>query len=332
MDAQGDARKDAQKDPLSDVLRLVGLTGGVFMDADFTAPWSVAGKVSPELCRPFMAPPDHVVAFHYVVEGAFWLTFEDGVTHQVRAGELVMMPHNQLHYFGSAPGARGVRVGDLIDKTAERPKLVKLVHGGGGERTRMVCGFLGGNGQLHPLLTSLPRVMTIELATLPSGDWMKITFVHATQTLAEGDAGAGTMVSRIAELLFAEAVRRYLSSLPPQETGWLAALRDPAIGRAISLMHARPAEAWTAEALAQEVNLSRSAFADRFSSLIGDPPMTYLLNWRMNLAKQQLRGSSRSIAQIAFDVGYNSEAAFTRAFSRQVGSPPAAWRKEAQQT
>ncbi len=314
-------------DALSDVLRLVGMTGGVFMDADFTAPWSVAGKVAPEICRPFMAPPEYVVAFHYVVEGDFWLTFEDGESRQMHAGELVMLPRNDLHFFGSASGLAAVSVGELIQKN-EAPKVVRIVHGGGGARTRMVCGFLGGNGQLHPLIANLPRVMTFALVDLPSGDWMKLTFVHAAQTLLDGDAGAGTTVARIAELLFVEAVRRYLVALPPEETGWLAGLRDPAVGRSLSLMHARPAEGWTTEALAHEVNLSRSAFAERFSSLIGEPPMTYLFNWRMKLATQYLRETGRTIAQIAFDVGYQSEAAFTRAFHRQFGVPPATWRKE----
>jgi AraC-like DNA-binding protein len=163
---------------------------------------------------------------------------------------------------------------------------------------------------------------------LPSGDWMARTFAYAAQTLAEGDPGAATVMAKTSELLFVEAVRRYLSSLPSEQTGWLAGLRDPVIGRALSLIHARPNNDWTAEALAREANLSRSAFADRFTTVVGVPPMRYLLNWRMQVAMQKLRETRQTIAQIAFEVGYESEAAFTRAFRREFDRPPAAWRKE----
>ena len=315
-------------DPLSDVLRLVGLTGGVFLDAEFTAPWSVSGKVAPELCRPYMVEPEYVVGFHYVVEGALVLTLADGASRRISAGELVMLPRNDLHVFASAGGLAAISVGGLIQK----PRIAgvaKLIYGGGGTRTRMVCGFLGGNVQLHPLLVNLPPVMTLELTTLPSGDWMQRNLAYAAQTLADGDPGAATVMVKMSELLFVEAVRRYLAALPPEETGWLAGLRDPAIGRALSLMHARLNEDWTADALARKVNLSRSTFADHFTALIGVPPMRYLLNWRMQVAKHKLQESRQTIAQIAFDVGYESEAAFTRAFRREFGLPPATWRKAA---
>jgi len=315
-------------DALSDVLRRVGLTGGVFINAEFTAPWSVSGKVAPELCRPYMVQPEYVVGFHYVVEGAFILTLADGAPRRISAGELVMLPRNDLHVFGSAGGLAATGVGVLMEKPGVSG-VARIIHGGGGARTRMVCGFLGGNVQLHPLLVNLPQVMTLELATLPSGDWMERTFSYAAQTLAEGDPGAATVMAKMSELLFVEAVRRYLAALPREETGWLAGLRDPAIGRALSLMHARLNEGWTADALAREVNLSRSAFADHFTTLIGVPPMRYLLNWRMQVARQKLQEAHRTIAQIAFEVGYESEAAFTRAFRREFGLPPAMWRKAA---
>jgi AraC-like DNA-binding protein len=316
-------------DALSDVLRLVGLTGGVFIDAEFTAPWSVSGKVAPEFCRPYVtSPPEYVIGFHYVVEGDFVLTLDGDTPRRIGAGELVMLPHNDPHVFASAGGVAGIGAGALMQKPGTSG-VSRIVHGGGGARTRMVCGFLGGNVQIHPLLINLPPVMTIELATLPSGDWMERTFAHAAHTMADGDPGAATVMTKMSELLFVEAVRRYLATLPPEQTGWLAGLRDPAIGRALSLMHARLNENWTADALAREVNLSRSTFADRFTTLIGVPPMRYLLNWRMQVARQKLREANRPIAQIAFEVAYESEAAFTRAFRREFGLPPAEWRKTA---
>jgi AraC-like DNA-binding protein len=315
-------------DALSDVLRVVGLTGGVFMDAEFSEPWSVAGQVGPELCRPYMAQPAQVVSFHYVVEGGFELRLKGEPPCTVVAGEAVLMPHNDLHVFGSHGNRAPVSVADLIQPPG-LSGLLKVIHGGGGARTRLVCGFLGGNEQMHPLLASLPPVMKIDIAGMPGGDWIGRTFTYAAQTLGDGDPGAATVVAKLSELLFVEAIRRYLAGLPPEETGWLAGLRDPAIGRALSLLHGRVADAWTSEALAREVNMSRSAFADRFTALLGQPPMRYLTAWRMQLARHSLMETRRTVAQIAFEVGYESEAAFNRAFRRECGSPPATWRRQA---
>jgi len=314
-------------DALSDVLRIVGLTGGVFMDAEFSAPWSVAGKMSPELCRPFMSDPEQVMGFHYVVEGQLELRIEGRPTVTIGAGEAVLLPGNDLHVFGSGGGLPTIPVSSLEPQSVAGG-MARFVHGGGGARTHVVCGFLGGNEQLHPLLASLPPVMKIALEPLPSGDWIGRTFSFAAQMAAVADPGSATVLAKVSELLFVEAVRRHLMSLPAEETGWLAGLRDPAIGRALSLLHARVAENWTAEALAHEVSMSRSAFADRFAALVGQPPMRYLTAWRMQLARNQLAATPRTIAQIAYDVGYESEAAFSRAFRRECGAPPAAWRKK----
>ena len=161
------------------------------------------------------------------------------------------------------------------------------------------------------------------------GDWIRHTFGFAARTLAEGDPGSATVVSKLSELLFVETVRQYLATLPPEHTGWLAGLRDPAIGRALSLLHAKLDQNWSSDALAYEVNMSRSAFADRFTSVVGQPPMRYLTSWRMQVARQQLQETRRSVAQIAHEVGYDSEEGFTRAFRRECGVPPAAWRKRA---
>lgn len=314
-------------DALSDVLRVVGLTGGVFMEAELTAPWRIAGRMSPEYCSPFMTPPPLVIAFHYVTEGRFSIEFEDGTAGEVRAGEVILLPRNDLHFFGSGGTAPTIEAGTLIQPPQEFGVAKMLYLGGGGERTRMVCGFLGGSMQLHPLLANLPPIIVLPLAELPSGEWMARTFSYAAQTLADGDPGAGAVMARMSELLFVEAVRRHLATLPPERTGWLAGLKDPAIGRALSLMHARLNEDWTADALAHEVNMSRSAFAERFTTLIGVPPMRYLTSWRIQVAAQKLRETRLTIAQIAYEVGYESEAAFTRAFRREVGAPPATWRR-----
>jgi AraC-like DNA-binding protein len=315
-------------DALSDVLRVVGLTGGVFLEAEFTEPWTIAGKVAPDLCRPFMVQPRQVVCFHYVVEGGFRLSMPDGQTLAVGSGEAVMLPRNDLHVLGSQVDLPPVAANELLSGP-EPLGVFKIRHGGGGARTHMICGFLGGNDELEPLLEALPAAMKIDFAALPSGDWIGRTFAYAAQTLSAGDPGAATVLAKLAELLFVESVRRYLARLSSDETGWLAGLRDPVIGRALSLLHTRVQEEWTAEKLAHEMHMSRSSFAERFTAVIGQPPMRYLTRWRMQIARQRLRDSRDSVAQIAFEVGYDSEAAFTRAFHRECGAPPALWRRHA---
>jgi AraC-like DNA-binding protein len=316
-------------DALSDVLRVTGLTGGVFMEAEFTAPWAIMAKVSPELCRPFMVLPQQLVCFHYVAEGAFLMQLEDGRLWEVRAGEAIMLLRNDAHVMTSAPNLAPVAASEII-KPPDDLGVPRISYGGGGERTRLVCGFLGGDAQLNPLLDHMPVALKIEVGAIPGGQWIAQSFAYAAQALSGGDPGAATVAARMAELLFVETVRRHLAELPAEQTGWLAGLRDPAIGRALSIMHARLNENWTAEALASAVNMSRSAFAERFTTLIGAPPMRYLTNWRMQVAAGRLRGSRDTIAQIAFAVGYESEAAFTRAFRREMGQPPATWRRHAQ--
>lgn len=315
-------------DALSDVLRIVGLTGGVFLEAEFTEPWAIAGKIAPDLCRPFMVQPRQIVCFHYVFEGALELRMPGADPVAVGSGEAILLPKNELHVLGS-PGDLPPIGADQLLQRPETLGVFRIRHGGGGARTRVICGFLGGGDELQPLLDSLPPAMKIDFSTLPSGDWIGRTFAYAAQTLSEGDPGAATVLAKLSELLFVESVRRYLASLPPEGTGWLAGLRDPVIGRALSLLHSRVEEDWTAEKLASEVAMSRSAFAERFTGLLGQPPMRYLTGWRMQLARRQLRDSRAAIAQIAFDVGYTSEAAFTRAFRRECGVPPAVWRRQA---
>ncbi len=317
-------------DALSDVLRVVGLTGGVFVEAEFTDPWLVEGQIDPAYCKPFMPIPERIVCFHYVLDGEFDLRVECGEGARVEAGEAVLLPHNDKHIFGSAPNISPVNSGELV-QPAEGAGLAVIRHGGGGALTRMVCGFLGGGLELGLLLANLPPIMVIRASGMPGGEWLTTSFTYAATKLAGGDPGAATVMAKMSELMFVETVRQYLAHLPGEQTGWLAGLRDPAVGRALSMLHAQVNHPWTAEALAAAVAMSRSAFAERFTQLIGVPPMRYLTNWRMQLAAGKLRDARLSIAQIAYDVGYESEAAFSRAFRREMGRPPAAWRRRLQQ-
>lgn len=313
-------------DALSDVLRVVRLTGGIFLDARFTAPWAVAGKVEPEEIRGFVERPQHVIGFHYVVAGRMIASVPGGAPIEVTAGEIILTPRNDKHILASAPGLTPVPAGVVV---GPGPGIEQIEFGGGGEETRMVCGYLGSDAQSNPVVAALPALLKLNVGATPGGAWIAQSFAFAAQQLAEGSVGASTVISKLSELMFVEAVRRHVESLPPEETGWLAGLRDNAIGKALALMHTEPNHDWCAEELASAVNLSRSAFAERFTALIGQPPMKYLTNWRMQVAAHKLRENRTTISQIAFDVGYESEAAFTRAFRREMGAPPATWRKQA---
>ena len=314
-------------DALSDVLRIVSLKGGVFLDAEFSEPWCILSQIGPEDCRPFIPEATHILSYHYVVEGELQVRVGDGAPVPLREGDIVVFPRNDAHCLGSAMEPHPVNAHELLLPPLGGG-LPRIVHGGGGRRTRLVCGYLGSDAQVSPLLETLPRMLCLNVAGTSTGGWMVQTFNGAIQEVARSEPGATTVISKMAELLFVEAVRRYVATLPSEETGWLAGLRDPVVGRALALLHSQVARPWTAEDLARKVGLSRSAFADRFTALIGQPPMHYLASWRMHVAAHRLREGRAAIAQIAFDVGYESEAAFTRAFKRQFGAPPASWRAQ----
>jgi AraC-like DNA-binding protein len=204
--------------------------------------------------------------------------------------------------------------------------LARIQHGGGGATTRIVCGYLASEAPHDLLIERLPRLLTLAVRDATTRAWIESSLGLAASELAANRAGAQTMLSKLSELLFAEAVRDYVASLPDSERGWLAALRDVHVGRALALLHERPAAEWRVDDLARRVGLSRSAFTDRFVALLGEPPIRYLARWRMQLALELLRDPARSVAEVAAAVGYDSEAAFSRAFKRALGVAPAAWR------
>lgn len=316
-------------DAFSDVLRVIRLSGGVFLEAELTAPWCVNGRISPEDCKPFQVTPRYVIALHFVTSGNMRLRVDGiGETLEVRAGELILLPHNDQHAFGSDLDVAPISARAVMQPT-RAGEIARVRHGGGGEATQVLCGFLGTDTSFGPLLSSLPAVLKLDVRATPLGTWIESSFRFAVSEIAAGRVGSATVIAKLSELLFVEAVNQYITSLPPERSGWLAGLRDPHIGRALELLHARPADAWSAERLAGEVGMSRSGFADRFVSLVGQPPMQYLTLWRMHLAAQQLREGRGTVAQVGFAVGYESEAAFSRAFKRQFDASPAAWRRRA---
>jgi AraC-like DNA-binding protein len=316
-------------DALSDVLRVAHLTGGVFLNAEFCAPWCVAARMAPEYCAPVLGSASHLIPYHYVIEGELHLRIEgeDAETFALGTGGVVLMPRNDLHLMGSDLSLPPVLASDLIQPT-RNGGLLSIRHGGDGARTQMICGFLGCDiVEASPIISNLPPALKLELARGAAADWIQSTFQYAADEVAAGRPGSDTVLAKLSELLFVEAVRQYAESLPEEQTGWLAGLRDTHVARALALIHHDIARQWTVDELGREVGLSRSALAERFTSLLGMPPMQYVASWRMQLAKQKLRTTGASLAQVADMVGYESEAAFSRAFKKAVGTAPATWRR-----
>ena len=205
-------------DALSDVLRVIRLSGGVFLEAQFTAPWCINGRISPEDCAAFQVLPRHVITSHFVASGQMQLRVGDEVLN-VRAGELVLLPHNDVHIFGSELGVAPISARDVI-QPAPAGDLMRIVHGGDGEMTQVLCGFLGTNNSFGPLLSSLPSVLKLDLRATPSGSWIESSFRFAISQIAAGRVGSTTVIAKLSELLFVEAVSHYIAGLPDDRQGW----------------------------------------------------------------------------------------------------------------
>jgi AraC-like DNA-binding protein len=314
-------------DALSDVLRVVRLKGGVFLNAEFTAPWCIFSQIGPEACGALLEGSDHLVIYHYVVEGRLAAQIPNGKPVEIEAGEVVIFPHNHDHLLGSHLDLPPVPASDVV-RASPGGGLRVMHHGGGGEQTRVVCGFLGCDRlDGNPLATALPPVLRFDTRQGSAAAWIKSSLEFAAEEIAARRAGSETVLAKLSELLFVESLRCYVEGLSEEQTGWLAGLKDPFVSRALSLLHGRLAQEWTVDDLGREVGLSRSALADRFTRLIGEPPMRYLARWRIQVAAHQLRINDMPLARIAEHVGYESEAAFSRAFKRNFGVPPAAWRR-----
>ena len=267
--------------------------------------------------------------YHVVTSGSCWASLlgHDAEPVRLMAGDVVAFPQGDAHVMSSAPGMRGDNVEDFEspDKQTQLPVLFNL-DGGGAERAHLVCGFLGCDSRpFNPLLEALPPILHIRSAGTAHSGWLREFSRFAVMEAGEKRMGGTSILSRLGELMFAELVRRYVESLPEESRGWLGGLRDRYIGRALNLMHGQPSRDWTLDQLAKEAGLSRSSFAERFTSYAGIPPMQYLQKWRLQIAASRLLQGD-GIAAIAADTGYESEAAFSRAFKRVIGVPPAEWR------
>jgi len=315
-------------DALSEVLKVLRLQTGIFLEADFTAPWCIDSAPGEDDVRHILPEAEHVAIYHLLVEGHCRACLADGsASVDLGPGDLLMLPLGEAHRLGSDLGLPPVRA-ELLVQPAAAAGPARIDYGGGGARTRFLCGYLACDRRLcQPLLGALPRLCRIPVGDGPATRWLISMFEMGAAESAGGRPGAETLMARLSELLFVDAIRRHVESLPEEQSGWFAGLRDPAVGRALAALHADPGRHWSIEDLARDAALSRSALAERFGRLIGEPPMQYLTRWRMGLAGQALRAGSEPVARIAERLGYESEAAFNRAFKREFGLPPAAWRR-----
>jgi AraC-like DNA-binding protein len=314
-------------DALSDVLRAAHMSGGVFLHAEFTAPWCIAVRMTTKFCAPYLGSTAHLIPYHYVVEGELYVALEGARSQKLDSGDVVLFPQNADHVMGSDLSLPPVFGRDVI-VPSEGGGLYSIRHGGGGAPVRMICGYLGCDRlDGNPVLASLPPAMKLKVEETEAAGWIRSTFHYAAREVANGRPGSETVLAKVSELLFVEAVRRHVEDLSAGQTGWLAGLRDPVVARALALMHGDIARDWTVDELGREAGTSRSVLAERFSRLIGMAPMHYLAHWRMQVAAQKLKGTSASLGQIADDIGYESEAAFSRAFKKAFGTAPATWRR-----
>ncbi len=319
-------------DALSDVLRAVRLAGAVYFDVAARAPW-VAEQPTREMVLPKILPgAQHLISYHVVTEGRCFAGIIGAEPIAVEAGEVVVFTKGDPHVMSSSPGMRASPVTtDRLRRSGREPAAVLgelWRRGDGPPSARLVCGFLACNAQpFNLLLDNLPPVIKAGNPRDGESNWLGEFIRVASSESTNKRAGGESVLAKLSELMFIEVVRRHLEAVPPVQTGWLAGLRDPFVGKALSLIHRSPARNWTIEELARDVGLSRSVLAERFAGLVGLPPMHYLAKWRMQIASELLSGGSTNIATVAAETGYGSEAAFSRAFKKMVGVPPSAWRR-----
>lgn len=314
-------------DALSEILRVVHLTGAIFINGRFSEPWCYQSPHA-DTAAPILEPgAERVVIFHMITAGACFVEIDGEPPVALAAGDVVVFPQGHAHRMTSTPGlppAKGSRLDVVL---ARRPR--QLAYGGGGAMTRLVCGYLACDDRLARLLFGgLPPLMKVNVRGSNAGAWLEASVRYALVEARSPRPGGAGVLAKLAEVLFIEVLRSYIAEHGDGRTGWLAGLSDRIVGAALAALHERPAHAWTLESLARAAGASRSVLAERFQALVGSSPIQYLTQWRMLLAANLLCRSTASLANIAEAVGYQTDTAFSRAFRREYGVPPAAWRRQ----
>ncbi len=314
-------------DVLSEVLKAVRLDGALYYNAEFSAPWCV-GQPASHAMAPYLSPESrHVIIYHLLTEGRGYVHLEgDDRSLPLQAGDIVILPHGDAHVMGNGAPVTPVDSSQELHRIlSEGLKVSRL--GGGGELTKLICGYLTCEPQLSRIfLGGLPPILKVNIRQDASGQWLENSIRYSVNNADASRPGEEAVLAKLSEVLFVETLRRYIALLPPEHTGWLAGIRDPEVGKALALLHRQPAHPWTIATLANEVGMSRSVLAERFRRYLSETPIAYLTRWRLQLGAQILKSTSRSVAEIAAEVGYESEAAFNRAFKREFRLPPARFR------
>jgi len=315
-------------DVLSEVLNMVKLQGAMFYHGEFSSPWSLCSPASSTVAPYLARGARHVIIYHLLTEGRASARLVNGERIDLNAGDLVIFPHGDEHIIENGPSTKPVDlVKELARLVADGVKLSRL--GGGGEVTRFICGYMTCEPQLSQVfLSGLPSLFKVSIRNDPSGRWLESSIRFSVNEADASRAGGEAVLAKLSEVLFVETLRRYIAHLPAEQTGWLAGARDSEVGKTLALIHRSPAHPWTIASLAKEVGVSRSVLAERFRHYLEEPPMAYLTRWRLQLGAQMLASTSYPVAQIASEVGYESEAAFNRAFKREFTAPPARYRSQ----
>jgi len=313
-------------DALSEALRVVRLVGAIFISARFSAPWCYQSPRADSVAPLLESGAERVVIFHLITDGECYVELGSEAPVHLVAGDAIVFPQGDAHRMTSEPGlapAKGARLDAVL---ARRPRL--LVYGGGGAVTRLICGYLACDARFAGLLLAgLPPLVRVNVRGSSAGDWLESSVRYALAEARSPRPGGAGVLAKLAEVLFIEVLRLYMHEQGEGRTGWLAGLNDRIVGAALNALHRKPAHAWTLDELARTAGTSRSVLVERFQLLVGNAPMQYLTQWRMLLAANLLRHSTASLLRIAEEVGYKTDSAFSRAFRREYGLPPAAWRR-----
>ncbi|HTK37179.1 MAG TPA: AraC family transcriptional regulator [Pyrinomonadaceae bacterium] len=314
-------------DVLSEVLRIVRLDGALFFNAELSAPWCVSEPRSTALAAHLSEKSGHLILYHFVTEGHAYARLPNGTRENLAAGDVVIFPHGDAHLLGNGSPEKPLDALRMFDKNlTEGLKLARF--GGGGEVTRLVCGYLVCEPRLSQIfLAGLPTILKVRITNEPADHWLQNSIKFSVGEETRLEAGSSLVLAKLSEVLFVETLRRYINSLPADQSGWLAGARDPAIGQALALLHSEPAHPWTVSNLSRRVGLSRTRLAERFRHFLEQSPMAYLAKWRLKLGAENLLSTKNSIEEIAAAVGYSSAAAFNRAFRREYDCPPAQFRR-----
>jgi AraC-like DNA-binding protein len=319
-------------DAFSQILTGIKLHGAVYFTAEFSAPWGVSSAPSSAMTALLSPGALHLMLYHLVVEGSASIELADGFSLELQAGDVVVLPRCEPHHMSSGKAALRPYPNYGISTKLQARDLTPLRAGGGGQLTRFVCGYMTCDPYAcRPLMEGLPSVFKVNLRSDRAGRWLESSILHLVEEASSAQMGSEAMLAKLSETLVIDTLRRYIAGLPEHQLGWLAGTRDPIVGKSLGLLHSRIAHPWTIAELASQAGTSRSALVERFTRYLSEPPIAYLTRYRLEVAAQALERTSKPVAEIAADVGYESEAAFNRVFKRTYATPPGRYRKDSRE-